>query len=178
MSKALVVIDVQNEYVTGGLPIAYPPVAGSLERIGAAIDAANANGVPVILVRHQETEEGSTIFVAGTDGWQLHEAVASRPHNAVVDKTLPGAYTGTDLADVLADASELAIIGYMTHMCIDTTSRQANHLGLEVTVLSDATGTINLSDELPAELVHRVELGVLASGFANVVTTDEWIATL
>ena len=63
MTSALVAIDVQNEYVTGGLPIVHPPVEGSLERIGAAIDAANAAGLPVVLVRHTETDPtaGSTI---------------------------------------------------------------------------------------------------------------------
>ena len=66
----------------------------------------------------------------------------------------------------------------MTHMCIDTTTRQAMHLGLEVTVLDDATGTIDVSDDLPAALVHRVELGVLADGFATVTSTTSWIASL
>ena len=44
MTTALIVIDVQNEYVTGNLPIAFPPVDGSLKTISAAIDAAIAAG--------------------------------------------------------------------------------------------------------------------------------------
>jgi len=180
MTTALLVIDVQNEYVTGGLPIAYPPVTDSLARIASAIDAANNAGLPVVLVRHAEADPDSTVFVKGTDGWQLHHVVGARPCTAVVDKNLPGAFTGTNLADVLAeyDVDSVVIVGYMTHMCVDTTSRQANHAAIDVTVLSDATGTINISDDLPAELVHRVELGVLADGFASVATTDEWLATL
>jgi nicotinamidase-related amidase len=66
----------------------------------------------------------------------------------------------------------------MTHMCIDTTTRQAMHLGLRVTVLADATGTINLSEQLPAELVHNVEIGILGDGFATVTSTEEWVSTL
>jgi nicotinamidase-related amidase len=180
MTQALIVIDVQNEYVTGGLPIAHPPVEGSLERIGTAIDAAHAHGLPVVVVRHTEPDPSGGLFVAGTPAWELHAVVASRPHDVVIDKTLPGSFTGTALQDWLTDRGieSLVVAGYMTHMCVDTTTRQAMHLGLDVTVLDDATGTIDVSDELPAALVHRVELGVLGDGFATVTSTAGWLAGL
>ena len=180
MTDALIVIDVQNEYVTGGLPIVHPPVEESLARISAAIDAAAEHGVPVVLVRHSESDETGGIFVRGTPSWQLHESVASRPHEIVIDKTLPGSFTGTDLEPWLRehDVDSLVVVGYMTHMCVDTTTRQANHLGFGVTVLDDATGTIDVSDDLPAALVHRVELGVLGDGFATVTSTSDWVESL
>ncbi len=180
MTQALVVIDVQNEYVTGGLPIAFPPVEDSLARIGAAIDAARVAGVPVVLVRHEEPDPSGGLFVADTPGWELHPVVASRPHDVVIDKTLPGSFTGTELEAWLRGrgVEHVVIAGYMTHMCVDTTTRQAMHLGWEVTVLHDATGTIDVADDLPAALVHRVELGVLGDGFATVRSTDDWTASL
>ena len=179
MNSALVVIDVQNEYVTGGLPIVHPRVDGALEQIGRSIEAANERGIPVVLVRHTETDDESTIFVQGTDAWQLHESVSARPHDVVIDKQWPGSFTDTTLGEWLSarDIGALTIVGFMTHMCVDTTTRQANHLGLDVTVLTDATGTIDVGD-LQAELVHQVELGVLASGFATLATTDEWVASV
>ena len=180
MTTALIVIDVQNEYVTGGLPIVDPPVEQSLARIGEAIDAANTAEIPVVLVRHAETDPDGGIFVAGTPSWELHDSVVSRPHVAVVDKQLPGSFTGTNLLALLEDkqVDQVVIVGYMTHMCVDTTARQAMHLGLDVTVLSDATGTIDVSETLPAALVHNVELGVLGSGFARVVSTSDWVASI
>jgi len=180
MTSALVVIDVQNEYVTGGLPIVHPPIEDSLERISTAIDAANVAGIPVILVRHTESDPTSGIFVSGTPAWQLHDTVTSRPHVAVVDKNLPGSFTGTELATLLSDrdVDHVVVAGYMTHMCVDTTTRQAMHLGLDVSVLGDATGTIDVADDLPAALVHRVELGVLGDGFATVMSTSDWVATI
>jgi nicotinamidase-related amidase len=180
MTSALLVIDVQNEYVTGGLPIVDPPVDGSLERIGEAIDAANAAGLPVVLVRHTEPDPAGGLFVADTPAWELHGSVSSRPHVAVIDKQLPGSFTGTGLETLLADhgVDHLVVVGYMTHMCVDTTTRQAMHLGLDVTVLEDATGTIDVSDSLPASLVHRVEIGVLGDGFAKVTSTPDWVASL
>ena len=180
MTTALLVIDVQDEYVTGGLPIVFPPVEEALARIGAAMDAAAAYELPVILVRHTEPDPAGGLFVEGASGWQLHASVAGRHHDAVVDKQLPGSFTGTDLQQVLAarDVSHVVVVGWMTHMCVDTTTRQAMHLGLEVTVLDDATGTIDVADDLPAALIHRVELGVLADGFATVTSTAAWIDSL
>jgi nicotinamidase-related amidase len=180
MTSVLLVIDVQNEYVTGGLPIVDPPVEGSLARIAEAIDAANAAGVAVVLVRHTEPDPTGGLFVTGTPAWELHDTVASRPHVAVIDKTLPGSFTGTGLDALLAEreVDHLVVVGYMTHMCVDSTTRQAMHLGLDVTVLDDATGTIDVSDTLPASLVHRVELGVLGDGFATVTSTSDWVGSL
>ncbi len=180
MTTALLVIDVQNEYVTGGLPIAHPPVEGSLERIGAAMAAAEAAGLPVVAIRHTEPDPSGGLFVEGTPGWQLHQVVESHAYDTLVDKTLPGSFTGTDLEEWLRTkgVEHLVVVGYMTHMCVDTTTRQAMHLGWDVTVLDDATGTIDVSDDLPAALVHRVELGVLGDGFATVTSTADWISSL
>jgi nicotinamidase-related amidase len=49
MSRALLVIDVQNEYFTGALPITHP--AGHLGRILEVMDTA-AGRVPTVLVQH------------------------------------------------------------------------------------------------------------------------------
>src|SRR5512141_29397 len=122
MTTALLVIDVQNEYVSGGLPIVHPPVDDSLARIGEAVDAAHAAGLPVVLVRHTEPDPTAGLFVAGTPAWELHPSVASRPHDAVVDKQLPRSFTATGLEELLAarGVEHVVVAGYMTHMCVDT----------------------------------------------------------
>ena len=75
--RALIVIDVQNEYVTGDLPIEYPDVQTSLANIGRAIDAAHAAQIPVVVVQNF-TPAGSPIFARGSEGAELHRVVASR----------------------------------------------------------------------------------------------------
>ena len=99
--RALVVIDVQNEYVTGNLRIAYPPVAQSLRHIGEAMDAAHANGVPVIVVQNKAAPT-APLFAHGSDGWQLHPVVAGRHRDHWVEKSLPGALAETDIAAWIA----------------------------------------------------------------------------
>ncbi|MEV6521845.1 cysteine hydrolase family protein [Longispora sp. NPDC051575] len=180
MTKALLIIDVQNEYVTGALPITYPPLSVSLPNIAAAMDAATAAGHLVVVVRHTESA-AAPIFAEGTPGWTLVDAVADRPHDHLIDKTWPSAFTGTNLAEWLAahDVDTVTIAGYMTQHCDESTAREAFHRGLAVEVLSDATGTLDLANEagrVTAEELHRAMLVALHAGFAAVRTTADWIA--
>ncbi|VFS46088.1 Isochorismatase family [Budvicia aquatica] len=65
--RALIVIDVQNEYFIGSLPIEYPPTERSLSNILLAMDTASASGIPVVIVQNSAPEE-SPIFAKGSDG--------------------------------------------------------------------------------------------------------------
>jgi nicotinamidase-related amidase len=78
--RALIVIDVQNEYVTGNLRIEYPPIEQSMANIGRAMDAATAAGIPVIVIQHL-TPEGAPIFASGSHNAELHPLVADRPRD-------------------------------------------------------------------------------------------------
>ena len=75
----------------------------------------------------------------------------------------PGSFTGTELDQWLREQTidTVAIAGYMTHMCCDTTARQAVHRGFNVEFLSDATGTLplkNAAGEVTAEELQRAIL--------------------
>jgi nicotinamidase-related amidase len=179
-TRALIVIDVQNEYFDGALPISDPPQATSIANIGRAMDAASAAGVPVIVVRHGDGETGAETFVPGSRSWQLHPEVERRAHDRLIEKTLPGSFTGTELGDVLDEAGvdTVSITGYMTHMCVDTTARQAAHRGLSVEILNDATGTLPLENSggsATGEELHRATLVAQGQFFADVLSTDEWV---
>jgi nicotinamidase-related amidase len=182
MKRALIVIDVQNEYFTGNLPIAYPPRAESLANILSAMDAAREHGVPVVVVRHTAPAE-SVIFGAGGPGWELREEVAGRPYDLLLDKSMASAFARTDLGEWLdsQEVDTLTIAGYMTQNCDESTARDAYHRGMRVEFLSDATGTVALSNRagsLTAEEVHRNVLVVMDSNFASVSTTAEWAAAV
>jgi len=177
--RALVVVDVQNEYESGGLRIQHPPVAESLRHIGEAMDAARAARIPVIVVQ-QMAPADAPLFAAGSHGGELHEVVASRPRDHHVRKDLPSAFAGTDLADWLRrhDVDTLAVVGYMTHNCDDTTVKHAFDAGLQVEFLLDAAGSVpyaNRAGSATAEEIHRVFAVVQQSRFAAVLTTAEWI---
>lgn len=181
MSRALLVIDVQNEYFTGQLPITYPN--GHLENILRAMDAARAGRVPVVVVQHAFPQPDMPFFKKGSPGWKLHPEVAARRHDHRVEKELPGSFTGTDLDLWLRahDVETVAIAGYMSHMCCDTTARQAMHRGFRVEFLADATGTLplqNAAGAVTAEELHRSILCAQQMMISEVVALDRWIDRL
>lgn len=178
MSRALLVIDVQNEYFTGALPITHP--AGHLDRILAVMDAAQGR-IPTVVIQHGFADK--PIFRKGTPGWELHPEVASRPRDVLIEKTMPGSFTGTGLEDWLRERgiTTVSIAGYMTHMCCDTTARQAVHRGLTVEFLSDATGTLPLSNsagQVTAEELHRSILCAQQMLLSEVLPSSEWVGRL
>ena len=180
--RALVVIDVQNEYFSGGLLIDHPPVEQSLPNIGRAMDAARAAGVPVVVVQHSEHPD-SPLFAKGSPPWQLTEVVGSRPRDHYIEKAWPSVFTGTDFADWLKknQIDTLAVIGYMTHNCDASTVFEATHRGLQVEFLQDATGALayaNTVGSATAEEIHRVFSVVMHTRFAAVVSTDDWMAAV
>ncbi len=179
--RALLVIDVQNEYFTGKLPVTYP--ANSLTNILRAMDAAHDKHVPVIVIQHAAPQPDSATFRRGSREWELLPDVAGRPRDVLIHKSLPGSFTGTELESWLRERSidTLAISGYMTQMCCDTTARQAVHLGLNVEFLSDATGTLDFRNEagaVTAEELHRAILVTQQMRFSRVLPVERWVDLL
>jgi len=181
MKRALLVIDVQNEYFTGKLPVSYPP--GSLENILQIMDIANEQAIPVIIIQHTATQENATTFRKGSPEWELHPEIARRNYEVLIEKHLPGSFTGTNLESWLREREidTLVITGYMTQMCCDTTARQAVHLGLSVEFLADATATLSVKNEagsVTAEELHRAILVTQAMRFSKVLKTADWLSNL
>lgn len=178
MKRALLVIDVQNEYFNGRLPITYP--CKSLENILKSMDEASKYDIPIILIQHTALQKDSKTFVKGSNEWEIHNEIKKRKYNLFVEKNLPGSFTGTNLEDLLRkmNVDTIAICGYMTQMCCDTTARQAFHLNFSVEFLSDATGTLDISNNagtISAEELQKAILITQEMKFSKVLTTDKWI---
>ncbi|RUU66809.1 isochorismatase family protein, partial [Mesorhizobium sp. M7A.T.Ca.TU.009.01.1.2] len=98
--RALIVVDVQNDYDGGSLAIQHPPFRDSVVHVARAMDAATAAGIKVVVVK-QMAPETSPIFAKGSHGGELHPEIARRERDHYVEKNLPSAFTGTDLEDWL-----------------------------------------------------------------------------
>ena len=179
--EALLVIDVQNEYFTGHLPVTFPE--GSLDNILKAMDFAASVGMPVAVIQHYAATKDSPTFRKGSDEWKLHPEIEFRKRDILIEKSLPGSFTGTILEKWLrtGGVSRIAICGYMAQMCCDTTARQAFHLGFQVDFLSDAIGTLavqNSAGAISAKDLHRAVMVTQAMLFARVMKTEEWIRAM
>jgi nicotinamidase-related amidase len=178
MKRALLVIDVQNEYFTGKLPVTYPE--DSFQNIIKAMDFANQKSILVTLIQHTALQKDPTTFKKGTNEHKIHAEVLKKDYDKIIDKNLPGSFAGTKLESWLKEneVKTVVVCGYMTQMCCDTTARQAMHLGFNVEFLSDATGTLDISNsagEISAEELHKAILITQAMRFSKVMSTDKWI---
>ncbi len=181
MSRALLVIDVQREYFDGALPISYP--SGHLETILRVMDFVRKKRIPTAVVRHHQPDPDSPLFRKGSEMWQLHPEIEARPYDCLIDKQLPGAFTDTNLEEWLKSvgADTVVVTGYMTHMCCDTTARQAFHRGLKVEFLRDATGTLDVANSGGSVSAEQMQSAILAAQqmfISEVISSDELMQRL
>lgn len=180
--RALVVIDVQEEYFIGNLPVEYPPVEQTLPNIARAMDAARASGIPVLVVQHS-TPPGTPVFAKNSTTWELHDEIGRRHRDHHIEKGWPSVFTETDFADWLKtnEIDTIAVTGYMTQNCVASTLFEAFHRGYSAEVLNDATGAVpyaNAAGSATAEEIHRVLNVIFHSRFASVTSTDDWVAAV
>lgn len=176
--KALIVIDVQNEYKDGKLRIEYP--SNSLENILKAISYAKSNSIPVIIVQHHSLEENAILFQKGSYEWQLQDEIKQIEPDLYVEKNYPSAFVNTPIEQFLRDnrIDTLAICGYATQICCDTTARYGAHLGFDIEFLYDATGTLRLKTDLvdlDAKTLFEATLATQATAFSKVIQVSDWI---
>jgi nicotinamidase-related amidase len=182
MTKALVLIDLQNDYFPGGrMELAGADAA--VRHAAALLDAFRARSFPVFHVQHVSTRAGATFFLPGTDGAAIHAAVRPGAGERVVVKHFPSAFRETDLQAALREAgvSQLVFAGMMTHMCVDTTVRAAADLGFTCALAHDACATRNLQFggvQVTAENVQAAYMAALNGSFASVRSAAELGADL
>ena len=178
--RAIIVVDLQNEYLpTGKLPLV--ALDAALANAARIIAAARASGDLLIHVRHEMASPDAPIFTPGSDGVQIIPAVAPAPGETVIVKHYPNAFRGTDLQQTLQQqgVTELVVIGAMSHMCIEATSRAGADLGYAVSVVHDACATKDLAFEgtqVPAAQVHAASMAALAFSYASLRSSDDYLA--
>ena len=168
--STLVIIDAQNEYRSGALPLA--GVDAAVKEIATLLTRARAAGTPIIHVQHKGRPGGA--FDLEAERGRIMREAAPECAEPVVQKPLPNAFADTDLADKLAAAGrkQLIIAGFMTHMCISSTARAALDHGYRVTIPATACATRDLpapdGGVMTAADLHRAALTVLADRFAII----------
>ncbi|WP_026910451.1 cysteine hydrolase family protein [Patulibacter minatonensis] len=179
MTRALLLIDIQQDYFPGGaLPLEGPDAAAAnAARLLAAFRDA---GDPVFHVRHAGDASGG-FLVKDTPGAEIHPSVAPTEDEEVVVKEAPNSFLNTDLDARLRHdgVRELVVAGMMTSMCVDASVRTAADLGYDVTVVADACACPALEHagrKVAAADVQAAFLGALGSAYATVVDADAVLA--
>lgn len=182
MSKrAIVVVDLQNEYLsTGKLPLIGIELA--LANAARIISSARSKSELLIHVRHEFAMPDAPVFVPGSDGVQIIPAVAPIAGEPVILKNYPNSFRGTGLKQILDEhgITELVVIGAMSHMCVEATARAAADFGYPVSVVHDACATMNLefgAVVVPAAQVHATAMAALAFAYGTTPSTAQYLAS-
>ena len=165
MTRALIVVDVQNDFCEGGsLPVAGG--AGVAAAISAYVAGHRAEYSTVVATKDYHVDPGAHFSptpdyvdtwpahcVAGTPGAQFHPALSTVGVDAVFDKgEHAAAYSGfegvdaqgTSLGSWLAaqGVDEVDIVGIATDHCVRATALDAARAGLHTRVLLDLTAGV------------------------------------
>ena len=171
--SALVLIDYQNDYLTG--PLALPDAAPAIAAAESVLMAARGKGTRIFHI----LQKGSAGGLFDRKGWggAPIEQLAPLPGEAVIEKPRPSAFFETDLEQRLGGpGTSVIFMGFMTHMCVATSVRAALDFGYVSTVVADACASRDLPSPggiIPARRMHEAELAALGDRFAGVFTAAE-----
>ena len=194
---ALIVVDMENDFVAPGAPLETPAGRVMLPTLKCALTFCREQGIRVIYTTHAHRRDGCDMgrfkdlwppirngagLVEGERGIEIYPEIAPRADEIVITKRRYSAFYGTDLEIILhgLGVDTVVISGVTTENCCHATARDALFRDYKVVFLSDATGTFDYADVgqggMAAAEVHRATLIILSVSTAHVMTTDEFIA--
>ncbi|RST74155.1 cysteine hydrolase [Siminovitchia acidinfaciens] len=193
---ALLVVDMQNDFVAAGAPLGTAMGQEMLPRLKQVLEFSRSKGISVIYTAHVHRRDGSdaglfgeiyppiaegACLIDGTPGAEIYPEVAPLENEPVIKKHRYSAFFGTDLDIILRGKGieTVVIVGLTTEDCCFAAARDAMYRGYKVAFLSDVTGTYDYKDigfgMVPAAEVHRVFLTVLGGSTAHVMTAEDFI---
>ncbi|RCG32997.1 isochorismatase family protein [Sphaerisporangium album] len=132
-NTALLVVDVQK----GVVAQAYERDV-VVANIGALVEKARAEGVPVVWVQHSDEH-----LVRGGDEWRITPELRPGDAEPLVEKNYGDSFEDTTLETVLSGlgVGRLIVVGAETDACVRSTLHGALVRGYDATLVSDAHTT-------------------------------------
>ncbi|MFQ5912708.1 MAG: cysteine hydrolase family protein [Nitrospinota bacterium] len=180
---ALIVVDLQNDFVAPNSPIWIPEALRQIPRNKRLIEAARRHGVPVIYTAHTINADCGADFFEywapiregaikeGSKGADIYPEIYPEEGERVVDtKHAYDAFAGTDLDYVLRNhrTKTCVVSGTVTNFCVESTARTAYFNNYHVVLVEDCVSSDN-------PYAHEATIRTLRRGFARVLKSDELI---
>jgi nicotinamidase-related amidase len=169
--SVLIIIDAQNEYSSGKLAVTNAEASGKV--IASLLEKYRSANGKVVHVLHK-TPDGAPIFTPGTELAEEFSSLKAKDGEELIWKMHPGSFAETNLDEVLKkwEIKKLVLVGYMAHVCVSTTARQAAQRGYDVIVVEDGIGDRDIPGVKGDELT-KVTLAELGDVFATVVKSAD-----
>ena len=173
---ALIVVDMQNDFVKEGGTLVVPDAEATVPTIKGLLDSARESGIKVVFTQdtHNEGDPEWEIWPEhvreGSWGWEIVEELKPLEDEVVIRKVRYDAFYGTHLDHFLRiwDVDTLIICGTVANICVHYTAASAALRWYGVIIPKDATSALDPFD-LEASLRQTSFL------FAGRITTSEAI---
>ena len=178
---ALLIIDMQNDFVLEGKPLRVAGAKTVIPKIQAVLAEFRKRSLPVFHILRVHRPDGSDVeiirqqlfrkqpfAVAGTTGAAVIDELAPRPGEYVITKTRMSAFIGTELDLILRTLSvtSVYVTGIQTPNCIRTTVFDAIAYNYPVVLVDDAIGAS--SDE-----IHQANVRDMANIGVRIVKSGD-----
>ena len=173
---ALIVVDMQNDFVKEGGTLVVPDAEATVPTIRGLLDSARESGIKVVFTQdtHNEGDPEWEIWPEhvreGSWRWEVVEELKPLEDEVVIRKVRYDAFYGTHLDHFLRiwDVDTLIICGTVANICVHYTAASAAARWYGVIIPKDATSALDPFD-LEASLRQTSFL------FAGRITTSEAI---
>ncbi|GAB4250580.1 cysteine hydrolase family protein [Deferrisoma sp.] len=156
MRRALLVIDMLNDFVDEKGSLRVPSTADLLPRMVEEVEDARFRAEPVIYVcdaHRPDDPEFSRMgwpphAVRGTWGARVVDALKPSPYDPIVEKTTYSGFYGSRLDEVLREhgIDTVRLVGCVTNICVLYTAADAAMRGYDVEVVGDAVAGLDPDD--------------------------------
>ena len=165
MKKAIVIVDMQNDFVDGALGT--PEAQEMLPRMVEKLAAARADGTALVFTMdthgtdYLATQEGQKLpvehCIRGTVGWEIAPALHPfvREAAAVIEKPTFGA---TTLPAALADYDEIELVGLCTDICVISNALLVKAFYPEKLISVDASCCAGVTPESHANALAAMKM--------------------
>lgn len=174
--SALLIIDLQEFFLSKESHAFVPAAKIIVPNVNSIIKEYRKHDLPIIFTFHAlEHDEKPGIMErwwgdllkANNPLSRIHSSINWKESDIILRKSRYSAFIGTNLDQILKNMKidTLVITGIMTHLCCDSTARDAFMKDYEVYFVVDATATDD-------EALHVSSLKTLSDGFVMPIKTD------
>ena len=196
-NPALVVVDMQNDFVRVGAALEVPDARATIPAHLKLLEAFRQRRLPVIYTKFLTFQQPVLLWEWSPQAlpdtkccWKGHkryypdmgreiectdviDELAPQPGDPIIEKYCYGAFHGTPLAQTLQflQVETLVVTGTVTQICVEETARQAFHHNYPTTMVSDAVSSF-------APDLHAATLKNFAGKFGWVATAADIVDRL
>lgn len=144
MSKALLVIDYENEWIDKKSEYFVGDISEQIQATNKVIDFCRKKGIPIIFITHIE-QESDKEFKEGTDSVKIIPQIHLKPDDLIIKKYKISPFYGTKLEKKLEElkADELIIVGILTNLCVRSAVADAYDRDFEITIIKDSCAAMS-----------------------------------